>query len=72
MKLRWGICSAGLIANDFLVGLSTLSQEEHTVVAIAETWTPENARELARRYNIGVVYEKYEDIAADPNIGKWT
>ncbi|XP_071795019.1 trans-1,2-dihydrobenzene-1,2-diol dehydrogenase-like [Asterias amurensis] len=68
MKLRWGICGSGLIANDFLVGLSTLPPEDHSVVAIAETWTPETAQELAKKFHIDAVYEKFTDVAEDPNI----
>ena len=71
MKLRWGICGSGLIANDFLVGLSTLPPEDHSVVAIAETWTPEMAQELAKKFHIDAVYEKFTDVAEDPNIGKY-
>ncbi|XP_038074140.1 trans-1,2-dihydrobenzene-1,2-diol dehydrogenase-like [Patiria miniata] len=68
MKLRWGICTAGMIANDFLVGLSTLPREEHTVVAIAEARVVHQAQQLAKRHGIGVVYDIYEDLATDPNV----
>jgi len=30
--IRWGIVSAGLIANDFCLALRTLSADEHQVV----------------------------------------
>lgn len=35
MALRWGIASAGLIANDFVTALKGLPKEEHQVVAVA-------------------------------------
>ena len=35
MQLRWGICSAAKISNDFCVGLATLPAEHHKVVAVA-------------------------------------
>ena len=31
MKLRWGICGAGLISSDFCAALGTLPDEEHEV-----------------------------------------
>ena len=33
MALRWGICSAGKISHDFVVGLKTLPETSHKVVA---------------------------------------
>jgi predicted dehydrogenase len=35
MALRWGICSAGKISHDFVVGLKSLPETEHQVVAVA-------------------------------------
>ncbi|XP_022096804.1 trans-1,2-dihydrobenzene-1,2-diol dehydrogenase-like isoform X2 [Acanthaster planci] len=68
MKLRWGICTAGMIANDFLVGLSTLPREEHIVQAIAEARAVQQAKDLAKTHGIAVVYERFEDLAMDPDV----
>ena len=33
--LRWGICSAGKISHDFVVGIKTLPSTSHSIVAVA-------------------------------------
>ena len=70
MKLRWGICGVGKISNDFVVALSTLPSEEHTVVAVAAR-SKENAKTFAEKHKIDVACEGYEVLAKDANVGRW-
>ncbi|XP_071795022.1 trans-1,2-dihydrobenzene-1,2-diol dehydrogenase-like [Asterias amurensis] len=67
MKLRWGICSAGKICNDFVSALSSLPSEDHTVVAIASR-SKEKAETFAEEHKIPVSYEGYEALAQDANV----
>ncbi|XP_022109625.1 trans-1,2-dihydrobenzene-1,2-diol dehydrogenase-like [Acanthaster planci] len=67
MKLRWGICSAGNISNDFVVALSTLPAEDHAVVAVAAR-SKEDASKFAERHGIPVAYGGYEALAEDDNV----
>ncbi|KAF7238825.1 Trans-1,2-dihydrobenzene-1,2-diol dehydrogenase [Varanus komodoensis] len=64
---RWGICSAGKIAHDFLVALKTLPPEEHQVVAIASR-DLSRAQEYARRHGIAKAYGSYTELAEDPSV----
>jgi len=65
--LRWGICSAGKISHDFLVGLEALPAEEHKAVAVAAR-SKESAAKLAETHGISQYYGSYAELAADPNV----
>ncbi|KAG5669369.1 hypothetical protein PVAND_017256 [Polypedilum vanderplanki] len=65
--LRWGIVSAGKIANDFCAALSTFSNEEHQVVAVAAR-KEADAKEFAETFNIPKYYEGYEKLANDNEV----
>lgn len=67
MATRWGIVSAGKISHDFVTALSTLSPEEHTVVAVAARQI-ERAKDFASLHKIPVAYGSYEELAADSNV----
>ncbi|XP_047105126.1 trans-1,2-dihydrobenzene-1,2-diol dehydrogenase-like [Schistocerca piceifrons] len=67
MATKWGIVSAGKISHDFVVALSTLSQEEHKVVAVAAR-DLERAQAFADLHKIPSVYGSYEELAKDPNV----
>ncbi|XP_055469614.1 trans-1,2-dihydrobenzene-1,2-diol dehydrogenase [Psammomys obesus] len=67
MALRWGIVSAGLIASDFTIMLSSLPPSEHQVVAVAAR-DLNRAKEFAQKYNIPKAYGSYEELAKDPNV----
>ncbi|XP_033633975.1 trans-1,2-dihydrobenzene-1,2-diol dehydrogenase-like isoform X1 [Asterias rubens] len=67
MKLRWGICSAGNISNNFVSALSSLPSEDHEVVAIAAR-SKEKANKFAEKHQIAVAYEGYEALARDTNV----
>ncbi|KAK7099402.1 hypothetical protein V1264_003545 [Littorina saxatilis] len=67
MATRWGICSAGLISNDFCSALKSLPSSEHEVVAVAAR-QKENAEKFAEKYGIPTAYGSYEDLAKDPNV----
>ncbi|XP_071485186.1 trans-1,2-dihydrobenzene-1,2-diol dehydrogenase-like [Diadema antillarum] len=64
-KLRWGICSAGRISQDFATVLSQV--ENHKVGAVAAR-SEQDARRLAERVGCATAYEGYELLAADANI----
>ena len=68
MPLRWGICTAGKISHDFVVGLKTLPESEHAVVAVA-AMTPGSAQRFATTHSIPRAYsESYEELAKDPEV----
>ncbi|XP_051004484.1 trans-1,2-dihydrobenzene-1,2-diol dehydrogenase [Acomys russatus] len=67
LPLRWGIVSAGLIANDFTTVLNSLPPSEHQVVAVAAR-DLNRAKEFAQRHNIPKAYGSYEELAKDPNV----
>ena len=67
--LRWGIAGAGRISNDFCAALSTLSPEDHQVVAVAAR-SEESAKKFADTFKIARSYAGYEKLASDKEIGK--
>lgn len=67
MQLRWGICSAAKICNDFCVGLSTLPATDHKVVAVAARGL-QSAEKFAKTHSIDTVYEGYDHLAKDDNV----
>lgn len=67
--LRWGIAGAGRISNDFCAALTTLSPDDHQVVAVAAR-SEESAKKFADTFEIPKFYEGYEKLAADKEIGK--
>lgn len=68
--LRWGIASAGKISNDFCAALSSLSKEDHAVVAVAAR-NESSAKEFANIFGIPKHYGGYEKLAADTDVGMW-
>ena len=67
MTLRWGICSAGKISHDFVVGLKTLPETEHQVVAVAAR-SLESASKFAETHRIPRYYGSYEELANDTEV----
>lgn len=67
--LRWGILSAGRISNDFCIALSTLSTEDHQVVAVAAR-SLSSAQAFAEQFNIPKSYDDYEKLSTDDEIGE--
>ncbi|XP_053308034.1 trans-1,2-dihydrobenzene-1,2-diol dehydrogenase-like [Spea bombifrons] len=67
MATKWGICSVGKIANDFMVALATLPPEDHQAVAVAAR-DLKRAKDFAQTHNIPRAYGSYEELAKDPNI----
>lgn len=65
--LRWGICSAAKICNDFLGAMSTLPEGENIAVAIAAR-SKASAQAMADTFNISNVYEGYSALATDPTV----
>lgn len=66
--LRWGIASAGKISNDFAAALTTLSESDHQIVAVAARGES-SAKEFAQLFKIPKFYGGYEKLAADPDVG---
>nr|XP_028559599.1 trans-1,2-dihydrobenzene-1,2-diol dehydrogenase-like [Podarcis muralis] len=64
---RWGICSAGKIAHDFLVALKTLPPEDHKVVAIASR-DLSRAQQYAKIHGIPKAYGSYAELAEDGGV----
>ena len=67
MALRWGICGAGKISHDFVVGVKTRAASEQRVVAIAAR-SLESATAFAERHGIEKCYGSYEDLAQDAQV----
>ena len=65
--LRWGICSAGKISHDFVIGLKTLPATDHHVKAVAAR-SLESAQEFAKRHAIETSYGCYEELARDKDV----
>ncbi|XP_064478269.1 trans-1,2-dihydrobenzene-1,2-diol dehydrogenase-like [Ornithodoros turicata] len=66
MATRWGIAGAGKIAHDFV---STLrSMQHHEVVAVADEYFPQNAKDLSKLHNIPTIHTTYDELASDVNI----
>ncbi|XP_029177596.1 trans-1,2-dihydrobenzene-1,2-diol dehydrogenase-like [Nylanderia fulva] len=65
--LRWGIASAGKISHDFVTGLSTLSANEHQVIAVAARQLS-RAQDFAKLHKIKKAYDDYEKLALDKDI----
>lgn len=66
--LRWGICTAGKISQDFSNAICDL--KNHKIQAIASR-SLEKAQELAGKVGVETTYASYESLAADPNIGSY-
>lgn len=67
MALKWGIASAGKICHDFVNALSTLSDDDHQVVAVAAR-DQSRAKEFAQKFDIPNAYGSYLELAEDPNV----
>ena len=65
--LRWGVLSAGSISHDFVVGLKSLPESEHKVVAVAAR-SLESAQKFAAKHSIPRAYGNYEDLTKDEEI----
>ena len=67
MALRWGILSAGKISHDFVVGLKTLPETEHQVVAVAAR-SLESASKFAETHSIPRHYGSYQELVRDAEV----
>ena len=65
--LRWGICSAGLISHDLVVGMKTLPESEHQVVAVAAR-SLESASKFTKTHSIPRYYGSYQELANDTEV----
>ena len=70
MPLRWGICSAGKISHDFVVGLKALESTQHQVLAVAAR-SIDAAANFAEAHSIPYYYGSYAELAANTMVGGW-
>ena len=68
--IRWGICSAGQISHDFVVGVKALPESEHRVEAVAAR-SVEDAAKFAKTHSIPSHYGSYSQLAADKNVSRF-
>ncbi len=68
MAIRWGICSAGNISHDFVVGLKSLPISEHQVVAVAASRSLEPATKFAETHSIPRAYGSYQELSKDTEV----
>ena len=64
-KVRWGIVSAGTIANTFAADMVHVSNAEICAVAAR---SQDSAESFADKYGIGKAYQGYENLFSDPDI----
>lgn len=69
MATRWGIASVGKISHDFATALSTLSDKEHKLVAVAARDLP-RAKAFAELHDASKAYGSYKELAQDPDVGE--
>ncbi|XP_048753467.1 trans-1,2-dihydrobenzene-1,2-diol dehydrogenase-like [Ostrea edulis] len=67
MVLRWGICGAGVISNDFVSALLAPPNNVHEVVCIGARCV-NRAQSFADKFGIKSAYGSYEEVANDPNV----
>ena len=67
MCLRWGICGAGKISHDFVVGVKTRPVTEHRVVAVCSR-SINSAADFSALHDIKKHYGSYEEIAKDAEV----
>nr|XP_039256774.1 trans-1,2-dihydrobenzene-1,2-diol dehydrogenase-like [Styela clava] len=65
--IRWGICSAGKICQDFAWNLLALPKDEHIIEAVASS-SLERSKAFAAERGISKAYGTYQELADDPNI----
>lgn len=69
MATRWGILSAGKIAHDFTLALSSPGLESsHKAVAVAAR-DLSRAQQFAKTHKITKAYGSYKELAEDKNVG---
>ena len=64
-KIRWGIVSAGTIANTFAADMVHVPNAEVAAVAAR---SQDSAAEFAGKYGVGKAYQGYEKLFSDPDI----
>jgi len=69
--LRWGIAGAKSRSRQFILRLNALLKEGHKIIAIAAQEVS-HAQSAAKIYNIPKIYDDYEKLALDTDIGTRT
>ena len=67
MAIRWGILGAGLISHDFVLGLNTLPETDHKIVAVGAR-SSSSAEAFATKHAILRHYGSYDDLLSDKDI----
>ena len=67
MSLKWGILGAGLISHDFVLGLKTLPESEHQVLAVGAGHT-EPVHTFAATHSIPRAYDSYKELINDVEV----
>ena len=62
---NWGIIGPGRIAHNFAKGVGVIKDAQ--VYAIASR-NKERADDFAKEYNVGTIYNSYEEIVDDPEV----
>ena len=67
MCLRWGICGAGKVSHDFVVGVKSRPVAEHKVVAVGAR-SIDSAAEFAAAHGVEKYYGSYEELSKDKDV----
>jgi dihydrodiol dehydrogenase / D-xylose 1-dehydrogenase (NADP) len=67
LVLKWGIVSAGAIAQDFATAMISLQSNYHVLQAVGAR-NLQDAEKFAKRFNIPSFYGSYEELIADNDI----
>lgn len=70
LRWRWGIVSVGKISDDFVNAFNSYPEKGDQVIAGVAARDASRAREFAKLFNIGKVFDSYQDMAASSDIGK--
>lgn len=70
MVLRWGIASAGKLANDFVNAIQSIPDSQHKVVAVG-CKSQDRSNAFAKAHNIPKAYLGYLPLAEDDEIGNY-
>ena len=67
LVLKWGIISAGAIAQDFATAMISLKSQYHVLQAVGAR-SAEDAEKFAKRFDIPSFYGSYDELIQDKEI----
>ncbi|CAE1171550.1 DHDH [Acanthosepion pharaonis] len=65
--MKWGICGAGNICNDFCSALQLLNHDDHQITAVAAR-DIDRAQKFAEKFKIPKAFGCYDDLAKEPTV----